>query len=285
MVGRFQASFFAVLFSLCSAGALAEEVKEFRQPRFHDDRLDWCQRTGGASNPGICGQPVADEFCRMRRYTRTVDFRAENAGGATRFLHSNERCTGSGCLGFGYIKCSGSVPHTRVFAPPSVGGKRLDFCREWGANCGAPAANAFCASKDLGVALYYRSDPDVQPTQVISSGQVCDAPTCTSFNIITCNERFRAAVAIHTSGRWGAALNVAPSKAVAADALKRCGGGCSIAALGPGRCVAVAFSRASGIWFGYAHGDDRTRVEAIAMKGCTDRAPQGTCRMEHVNCI
>jgi hypothetical protein len=93
-----------------------------------------------------------------------------------------------------------------------------------------------------------------------------------------------AAVAINVSGRWGASLDTAPPDAIARDALGRCGEGCRLAAQGPGRCVAVAHSKSNGIWFGYAHGDDRARVEAIAMKGCSDRAPQGTCRLEHLNC-
>ncbi len=52
-----------------------------------------------------------------------------------------------------------------------------------------------------------------------------------------------------------------------------------------GRCVAVAQSLSGGYWVGYAAGDTTDIVKDIATRGCTDRAPQGSCRLEHVNCL
>ena len=98
-----------------------------------------------------------------------------------------------------------------------------------------------------------------------------------------------AAVAADGKGRWGASL-MAPTPhgtvdKARADALRRCGPQCEIVMAGKGRCVAVAQSRSGGYWIGYAHGNDRARVQAIATRGCTDRAPPDSCRLEHVNCL
>ena len=37
------------------------ESKTFQQPRYLDDRLDWCMKWGSD-----CGKPVAEAFCRPR---------------------------------------------------------------------------------------------------------------------------------------------------------------------------------------------------------------------------
>lgn len=93
------------------------------------------------------------------------------------------------------------------------------------------------------------------------------------------------AVAIDGKGRWGASIQSAGSTVAVPDAMRRCGSDCKVAMQGPGRCVAVAQSKSGGYWVGYAHGNSRETVRRIAFKGCTDRAPQGSCRLEHVNCL
>jgi hypothetical protein len=109
---------------------------------------------------------------------------------------------------------------------------------------------------------------------------VCDDPRAVPW----------AAVAIDGKGRWGASImpysfQGRTSDKAEADALRRCGGDCKIAMRGEGRCVAVAQSMSGGYWVGYAHGNDRAAVQDIATRGCTDRAPPGSCRLEHVNCL
>ena len=100
-----------------------------------------------------------------------------------------------------------------------------------------------------------------------------------------CSTPTWAAVAMDGRGRWGASIQSAGRAAAEQDALRRCGAGCRIIMHGAGRCVGVAQSLSGGYWIGYAHGDDRAAVQRIALKGCTDRAPRGTCRLEHVNCL
>ena len=101
----------------------------------------------------------------------------------------------------------------------------------------------------------------------------------------------QAAVAIDGRGAWGASIkpwsfNASDTAARARnDARTRCGAGCKVVDSGPGRCVALFESRSSGYWVGFAHGTDRNFVLNGARKGCTDRAPQGSCRLLHVNCL
>jgi len=66
---------------------------------------------------------------------------------------------------------------------------QLDWCREWAANCGKPAADAFCASKGLGSSSNEVAKPNRGLTVVISNQQVCNAPGCTSFQKLTCSPR------------------------------------------------------------------------------------------------
>lgn len=111
---------------------------------------------------------------------------------------------------------------------------------------------------------------------------VCDDPEAVPW----------AAVAIDGKGGWGASI-IAPSMngprsmadSARADAVRRCGANCKVVMSGKGRCVAVAQSKSGGYWIGYAYGDNRAVVQGIATRGCADRAPPGSCRLEHVNCL
>lgn len=95
-----------------------------------------------------------------------------------------------------------------------------------------------------------------------------------------------AAVAVDGTGRWGASIHPGGSLEAERDAIRRCGGGkCHVVMQGAGRCVAFAQSRSGGYWIGFAHGNNRAVVQSIAMRGCTDGAPRGSCRLEHVNCL
>jgi len=72
--------------------------------------------------------------------------------------------------------------------PRLPGGLRLDWCKVWGGDCGAPAAHQFCEStKGFGwVAEGFGIDPDIGVTQVIGTGEVCNASYCDGFSFIQC---------------------------------------------------------------------------------------------------
>jgi hypothetical protein len=63
----------------------------------------------------------------------------------------------------------------------------LDFCREWGSNCGKPAADAFCQSKGHADAARFEMSEDIGHTAIITSGTICNAPSCDGFVKIECN--------------------------------------------------------------------------------------------------
>jgi len=75
----------------------------------------------------------------------------------------------------------------------NVGGREiaLDYCREWAANCGGPAADAFCATQGFARSTDFGIKPDSPPTVIISSGGklVCNQPGCTKFTSVTCTSQ------------------------------------------------------------------------------------------------
>ena len=185
------AAFAGIVICAWCVGARADD-KTYRKPRYEDNRLDWCPVSGGLIHPEYCGKPVADEFCKRRRFHGARDFRAENGLRHT-VMFNGETCSNpkhGSCVGFDFIVCADAIPPNAVFAPPTLttrrGKTRLDWCREFGTNCGQPAADAFCKAHAFARSVYFRQDPGVRPTLTIGTKAVCDAPRCASFNIITC---------------------------------------------------------------------------------------------------
>ncbi len=74
-------------------------------------------------------------------------------------------------------------PELKVRSGDSV---RLDWCREWATNCGAPAAEAFCKAKGMARAVSFAAKPNAGLTVIISDKRICNAPGCTAFTSITC---------------------------------------------------------------------------------------------------
>ncbi|MGH1352021.1 MAG: hypothetical protein ACRBBN_14610 [Methyloligellaceae bacterium] len=77
-----------------------------------------------------------------------------------------------------------------VFVKPEWKGNRLDWCLEWGRQCGKPAADAFCKQKGFSPsAKSFEIDRKIgnrSPTKVISTGKVCSRPSCDGFQVIVC---------------------------------------------------------------------------------------------------
>ena len=164
------------------AMALGED-KTFNQPRWFDDRLDWCLTW--ATN---CGKPAADNFCKRRRFSGASNFAADPGVGHTRVSSTNQVCKGSFCTGFKFITCTGAIPHNQVFANPVWKGHRLDVCLTWATNCGKPAADAFCRNKGFAESIHSVADPEAgrSKTRLIGTDQICDKNFCVGFQMITC---------------------------------------------------------------------------------------------------
>jgi hypothetical protein len=67
-------------------------------------RLDFCQQLGKH-----CGQPAADDYCRVQGYQRATKFETEHAS-PTRVIYFGQECTGPICMAFKYIVCFTSDP-------------------------------------------------------------------------------------------------------------------------------------------------------------------------------
>jgi hypothetical protein len=80
---------------------------------------------------------------------------------------------------------SAAQADTRTFSSPRLGGARLDWCLQWSASCGKPAADAYCRSRGFAGAINFSQARGVGRTRLISGG-ACNGPTCAGFGHITC---------------------------------------------------------------------------------------------------
>jgi hypothetical protein len=180
-------SLYGVLLALMAlvspAGA---ETVTFASPIYKGMRLDWCLSSGSG-----CGRPAALAYCNGRRFEDVASFRTEKADRAarTRMMGSDQSCMGGeSCTVFASITCTEKVPYRRVFANPTAGGLRLDFCLAGGADCGGPVADAFCRARGFSDALYARADAESgrSATRALGSGEVCNGSKCRGFQQIIC---------------------------------------------------------------------------------------------------
>lgn len=166
-------------------GGQKAEAADFWDPMINGYRLDWCRVWGNQ-----CGRPAADAFCRAQGFHHATAFTPANDIGAhspTRVISSGQICNGGHCDGFRRITCGGTT--ASKFINPSIGGYRLDWCREWATDCGQPAANTFCQAKGFSQATAFTPAHDIgaaTPTRVIGSGQICGEAFCDGFSSITC---------------------------------------------------------------------------------------------------
>jgi hypothetical protein len=85
------------------------------------------------------------------------------------------------------LKAAGpAFAEEKVFQNPKVNGYALDLCRSWSKDCGKPAADAWCKKAGYLRALQFKVKEDSPPTRVISSGKVCNAPSCDRIISVTC---------------------------------------------------------------------------------------------------
>ena len=76
---------------------------------------------------------------------------------------------------------------TRVsFRDPKIEGHALDYCREWGRNCGKPAADAFCRSRGYLRADSFRVRRGSPPTMTIGDRKLCRASHCDRISEVVC---------------------------------------------------------------------------------------------------
>jgi len=82
---------------------------------------------------------------------------------------------------------------SKTFRNPTITGYRLDWCLHWAAQCGKPAADAWCdvkGGKAGGHATNWKIAVDIgasTPTYVIGDKKVCNQQFCDGFQSITCS--------------------------------------------------------------------------------------------------
>ncbi len=76
---------------------------------------------------------------------------------------------------------------TRRFANPKhPTGYNLDWCFTWAAQCGQPAANAYCRNQGFERATGFAKRGNGSPTRLLGTGAICSQPGCDTFSYIDC---------------------------------------------------------------------------------------------------
>jgi hypothetical protein len=74
----------------------------------------------------------------------------------------------------------------RTFNKPRWFDERLDWCLNWGTECGKPAADNFCKRRRFTGARNFEADPNVGRSRISGTNQVCNESFCTGFKFISC---------------------------------------------------------------------------------------------------
>ncbi len=105
--------------------------------------------------------------------------------------------SGFGSTGYGssdpgaYGQAGSSVSSAggQTYYQPTVNNYRVDWCLNWGSNCGGPAASSFCQQMGYSHATAWTQAQNIgsySPTLVLGDGAVCNQPGCNGFDSITC---------------------------------------------------------------------------------------------------
>lgn len=84
---------------------------------------------------------------------------------------------------------AGIKENEHLFIKPRWFDERLDWCLNWGTECGQPPADNFCKRRRYTGARDFEADPNIGrsgPTRLSGSNQVCNQSFCTGFKFITC---------------------------------------------------------------------------------------------------
>ncbi len=84
------------------------------------------------------------------------------------------------------IRARPAVREGASFRAPTLEGLAVDACREWGRNCGRPAADAFCRALGYAEADGYRIDHDRPPTVTVGDRRICTRGFCDRLVDVTC---------------------------------------------------------------------------------------------------
>ena len=156
----------------------------FPNPKWNGYALDWCQ-----SFENYCGKPAADQWCQKHGYPMSSGFQIRPlVNFETMTIGQNAICNPADhrCDSFTYIDCKEA---SKVFTYPTYNGYRLDWCRTFENECGAPAAQAYCQKNGYSHVLSFQIlSHQNQLTMTIGSNAICNPQfhVCDSFATIRC---------------------------------------------------------------------------------------------------
>jgi hypothetical protein len=175
----------AAALGLALTGAARAEITEFAAPAYKGHLLDWCFNWAAD-----CGKKPADAWCKLQGYDGVEAFKKwENPNKSTRLIGSNQVCDEPECDSYTKIACfkdDGGEEEVTTYKKPKYKGRRLDWCLSWAADCGKPAAQAYCEWKGDTEVVDFKIAENIGNTKIISSGQNCDMNDCDGFSYITC---------------------------------------------------------------------------------------------------
>jgi hypothetical protein len=167
----------------------AADAASYRSPQYRGYNLDWCYIFENE-----CGKPAADAFCRLNGQANAIRWeKAINPGYRTMTIGQNSVCDPAAhvCDSFVVIECQDTSTgnNSGTYVNPMYNGYRLDWCRIFENECGAPAADAFCKAQGFnGVGAFkFQPKPGVA-TMTVGQNSVCDPQWhgCDSFEFVRC---------------------------------------------------------------------------------------------------
>lgn len=164
--------------------------RSFWSPSYHGASLDYC-----TLEPKSCGLVVANKYCRLMGYDKSVQHIIAHNVGLTHFIGTKAQCKGWECDGFKLIRCVNKMRHTPIkayyyryekFAYPKFDHYRVDWCYKKGAQCGMKAAHSFCRRMGYIKATKIKLADHVFATKAIGDQSLCFGEACKGFSQITC---------------------------------------------------------------------------------------------------
>ena len=88
-------------------------------------------------------------------------------------------------LGILFLATTAGEASVRNFFAPAVEGSRIDNCLTGKADCGKPAADAFCVKEGFTESILFQRET-ASATRQLGSDAMCEGENCISFRRIKC---------------------------------------------------------------------------------------------------
>lgn len=176
--------------------------RDFWYPTYHIQPLNYCTQDNLC-----CGKKVADRYCQILGYEKSVKIIKANNVGISNYLElkytgKKARCIGWKCHGFELIRCEKLQNHhikvanktyyqdyyyrEKRFNLPRMAHFRVAWCYTKNNHCGKYVANSFCRRLGYLKSSDLKKDPNVLASIKIGDKALCFGKDCSGFEYITC---------------------------------------------------------------------------------------------------